>query len=376
MRNAEGEGRPPVAIVGVRGIPNRYGGFERLVEVLAPHLARRGHDVTVFCEADDNAEADWWNGVRRRFIRRRFDGAAGTIAYDLDSFRGVESGSVALLFGYGTAIFQPLLRAKRIPHAVNMDGVEWQRAKWGAAARQWLRLNEGIAARTADLLIADHPEIAASIEARFGHRPEMIAYGVDLPAGMSQPEPSHPLLEIYSRGGFHLVIARPEPENQTRMLLEAWAECGTDMPMLVIGKFDATDYGRSLMADFPGAHFAGPVYDMPVLDRLRERALTYLHGHSVGGTNPSLIEAMAAGALVVAHDNRFNRWVLGDGGPYFRNAAELACILAAPPQGEARARHLAAARARCTTDFLWPHILARYEAVVETLAGRLAHRGM
>jgi glycosyltransferase involved in cell wall biosynthesis len=327
--------------------------------------------VTVFCETDEVRQPDRWQGVERIFLARRFGGAAGTIAYDLESFRRVRPGSVALLFGYGTAIFQPLLRARRVPHAVNMDGIEWKRAKWGHAARWWLRLNEALAARVADVLIADHPEIALSIQTRFGRVPEMIAYGVELPVTAARPDPSHPLLERYPPDGFDLVIARPEPENQIRLLLEGWQASGAACPLLVVGLFGSTDYGRALMADFPTAHFAGPIYDMPVLDCLRRRARTYLHGHSVGGTNPSLIEAMAAGALVVAHDNRFNRWVLGEGGLYFRDARDLAAILASPPTGVARAAHLAAARARCEADFLWPHILARYETVVATLSDRL-----
>lgn len=371
MPEAERIPRPPVSIVGVRGIPNQYGGFERLVEVLAPFLVARGHAVTVYCDAAEAIPADCWQGVNRIFIPRRLQGAAGTLSYDLASFMRVPVGSVALLFGYGTALFQPILKLRGIPHAVNMDGIEWQRAKWGPAARLWLRANERIAATLADILIADHPEIAASIASRFERTAEMIAYGVTLQAEQAASELTHPLLDRYGKGQFHLIIARAEPENQCRLLLEAWLASGAARPMLVIGRFDSTDYGRSLMADFPQVHFAGPVYDVPVLNVLRRRALTYLHGHSVGGTNPSLIEAMAAGGLVVAHDNPFNRWVLGAGGPYFRDVPDLAAILAAPPTGQHRMAYLEAARARCEADFLWPHVLAGYGRVIDRLATRL-----
>jgi glycosyltransferase involved in cell wall biosynthesis len=361
-----------VGIVSVRGIPNRYGGFERLVEVLAPHLVSTGREVTVFCEAQPgDPEQDLWNGVHRRFLPRRLPGPAGTLGYDVESILRLQKGSVALVFGYGTAIWHAqLFRNRGIPHCVNMDGIEWQRAKWGRLAREWIRLNEGHAVRKADVVIADHPEIQRSLADRFGAKSRMIAYGVGF-LNPAEPVPLHPLLETCPDMGFHLIIARPEPENQIRLLLGGWAAAGKGLPMLVIGDFASTDYGRALIADFPDARFVGPVYDAAVLNALRRRASTYLHGHSVGGTNPSLIEAMAAGGLVVAHDNPFNRWVLGEGGLFFSDAAGLARILGDAPEGAVRARMIEAAAERCRADFLWPHILAEYTAIVEDLEAML-----
>lgn len=361
-----------VGIVSVRGIPNRYGGFERLVEVLAPHLVSTGRRVTVFCEKEEgDPDHDIWNGVERRFLPRRLPGPGGTLGYDVESILRLEKGSVALVFGYGTALWHHwLFRNRGIPHCVNMDGIEWQRAKWGRLAREWIRLNEGHAVRKADVVIADHPEIQASLAQRFGTNSRMIAYGVSFP-DRSAALPDHPLLQTCPDMGFHLVIARPEPENQIRLLLEGWTMAGRPLPMVVVGNFTATEYGRALIADFPEARFVGAVYDAAVLDAIRARAATYLHGHSVGGTNPSLIEAMAAGGLVVAHDNPFNRWVLGSGGLYFGNAAQLSALLAQPPSGAARAAMIEAAAARCRADFLWPHILAEYTGVVERLESLL-----
>lgn len=361
-----------VGIISVRGIPNRYGGFERLVEVLAPHLVSTGREVTVFCEAKPGDPAqDMWHGVERRFLPRRLPGPAGTLGYDIESILRLKKGSVALVFGYGTALWHnQLFRNRGIPHCVNMDGIEWQRAKWGRVAREWIRLNEGHAVRKADVVIADHPEIQKSLADRFGTASEMIAYGVSF-ADPAAPLPDHPLIQCYPAMGFHLVIARPEPENQIHMLLEGWEKSGRQLPMLVIGNFTATDYGRAMIAAHPDAHFAGAVYDAAALDALRARAATYLHGHSVGGTNPSLIEAMAAGGMVIAHDNRFNRWVLGEGGLFFASADALAPMLSAPPSGATRERLMAAAADRCRADFLWPRILERYTAVVEQLEALL-----
>ena len=362
-----------VAIISVRGIPNRYGGFERLVEVLAPHLVSTGRRVTVFCEADaPDIRNDQWRGVERHFIRRRLPGPMGTIAYDVESMIKVKPGSVALVFGYGTAILHgALLSGRGIPHCVNMDGIEWMRAKWSPAARKWLKINELKAAKYGDVLISDHPEIANSLQQRFGVPSEMVAYGVDIKTDAGTSDARHPILDAFAGRPFHLIIARPEPENQIRLLLEGWRASGGGTPVIIVGNFESTDYGRQLMSDFSEAHFAGPIYDAAVLDALRARASCYLHGHSVGGTNPSLIEAMAAGALVVAHDNVFNRWVLGDGGLFFEDAEQLGALMRGLPAAAEREGMIANAHARCREDFMWPQILERYTDIVERLEARL-----
>lgn len=362
-----------IYLIGVRGIPNRYGGFERLVEVLAPHLVLQGHRVTVFCEVDTGIAApanDLWHGVHRHYIRTLTRGPLGTIEYDWRSFRAVEPGGIAFIFGYGTGLFQSRLKRLGIRHTVNMDGIEWQRAKWGRAARAWLRFNESAAVRYADELIADHPEIQDYLRKQLNTASTMIAYGVDEAA--LKPEetlPAHPLLSQYPEHGYFLVVARPEPENQIHVLLNAYAASQRRLPMLVLGNFEANSYGRDLRACHPEVHFAGGVYDAQALDALRRRSALYLHGHSVGGTNPSLIEAMAAGSVVVAHDNVFNCWVLGpQGGLYFNGADDLRALLDAPPLSQTlRAEFVAAAQGRCREQFLWGQILDAYVEAVDRL---------
>jgi glycosyltransferase involved in cell wall biosynthesis len=355
-----------IYLIGVRGIPNRYGGFERLIEVLAPFLAGQGHRVTVFCEVEAGQPTpidDQWQGVHRRYIDTRTSGPFGTIEYDWRSFRAVPKGAIALIFGYGTGIFQRRLQRLGVRHAVNMDGIEWKRAKWGRAARVWLRWNERVAIRYADELIADHPEIQAYLLSAFDVPSTMIAYGVD-DSALVPPEatPAHPLLSQYADGSYFLAVARPEPENQLHVLLEAYTNSSRRLPLVVIGNFDANAYGRALKQAHPEAHFAGGVYNAHALDALRRRSALYLHGHSVGGTNPSLIEAMAAGAWVVAHDNRFNRWVLQDGGMYFRDATSLRDLM--DESGiDHRAHHVSNARRRCREAFLWRDILDAYSQV-------------
>jgi glycosyltransferase involved in cell wall biosynthesis len=360
-----------VFIVGTRGVPNRYGGFERLVEVLAPYLVQCGHEVTVFCEPerpDSGIQFDTWHGVHRRFIQTS-GGALGTLQYDFRSIRMVPRHSVVLLFGYGTALFQLRLKALGIPHAVNMDGIEWQRAKWGVVARAWLRLNEFIATRLADLLIADHPEIGNYLARRFGVESRMIAYGVDLGAGRDVAA-CHDVLDKYRNQPFFLVIARAEPENQIHVILEAYRLSKSPVPLVIVGNFDATPYGRGLKADNPAVDFVGAVYEEKVLNRLRSTASLYLHGHSVGGTNPSLIEAMAAGGVIVAHDNVFNRWVAGSGALYFSHSAALAGHFRNPPGESLRSALRSAAARSCEAQFSWGHVLQAYAVVVDELCAK------
>lgn len=359
-------------MIGVRGIPNRYGGFERLVEVLGPHLAEAGYEVTVYCESPQTEivapSSDFWRNVRRHFVPVTTSGPLRTLQYDWRSFSAVPRDAVALIFGYGTALFQFHLKLKGVRHAVNMDGIEWQRAKWGIGARAWLRLNEFAATRLSDELIADHPEIQRYLRETRGVSSTMIAYGVAAEPFSQGPAPAHPLLDQHAGKPYLLIIARPEPENQIHLLLEA-GRIACAAPMVVIGNFAANEYGLNLMRQHPQVTFAGPVYDTAVLDAMRRGAQLYLHGHSVGGTNPSLIEAMAAGAMVVAHDNPFNRWVMGDdGGLFFKSASQLAAIIAKPPTPQERSRLISAALASCQQRFLWPHILGQYESLVERLS--------
>eukprot|EP01031_Cornospumella_fuschlensis_P013669 gene13669-16711_t len=198
----------------------------------------------------------------------------------------------------------------------------------------------------------------------------MIAYGIDDSAlKPDETQLRHPLLEKYPENGYFLIVARPEPENQIHVLLDAYARSRRHLPMVVLGNFEANAYGRQLRASHPEAHFAGGVYDAQVLDALRRRSALYLHGHSVGGTNPSLIEAMAGGALVAAHDNVFNRWVLSDaGGLYFTSAEDLRRDMdGAPFSPQRRESQVAAARQRCMEQFRWQRILADYDAVLARL---------
>jgi glycosyltransferase involved in cell wall biosynthesis len=356
-----------VLILGTRGIPARHGGFETFAEDLALYLTGRGHEVTVFCqvEAGQPAGTDFWNGVRRILVPAG-DGAMGTIAFDwggVNHLRRKRKRGVVLTLGYNTAIFSLLHLLRGIPNVMNMDGLEWKREKWSKSQRAWLWLNELCGARFSDHLIADHPEIARHLQRHTrSSKITTIPYGAD--ALMSAPV--EPLGQWgLSPKGYYLLIARPEPENSILETVSAYSRKRRGIPLVVLGNYQPEFnpyHARVLDAASEEVKFAGAIYDKGVVQSLRFHARAYVHGHQVGGTNPSLVESLAAGNAVLAHDNPFTRWVAGRGALYFKDtdsAAGLFDLLAERP--ELLSPMEAASRLRHEQEFSQEKVLGEYE---------------
>jgi glycosyltransferase involved in cell wall biosynthesis len=361
-----------VHILGTRGIPNRHGGFEAFTERLAPWLASRGWEVSVYVQLEPGQArgATTWRGVHLVHVPVRHHGARGSIAFDWTSARqAAAQGDALLTFGFNTAVFFLLHRLAGRPHLVNMDGLEWKRPKWSAPVRAWFLVNSWIAGWTATALVADHPEIARRLAGRPFTAPiTVIPYGADA-LGEVSPAPLRPLELV--PGAFALVVARSEPENSILEMVRAWSARSRPFPLLVVGDYTASGSAyqqRVRAAAGPDVRFPGPIYDHTTLHALRRHARLYLHGHTVGGTNPSLVEALGAGSATLAHDNVFNRWVAGDAARYFADeaacAAELDALLADADQCEDLGRR---ARARHAEAFQWSMVLPRYEALLEQL---------
>ncbi len=321
-----------IAILGTRGIPARYGGFETFAEQLSVRLVQRGFDVTVYAESDGPPPPDAvYRGVRVRYRRRPRWGAASVIAYDCaclwDARRGYD---LVYMLGYGAAWACWWPRLWGTPVWINVDGLEWARSKWSLPARVYLRVMEWVATRAATRLIADAEAIAQRFRQSYprGAPCTTIAYGADL------VDPDRVSLAPLARWGltprqYALVVARPEPENHVLEIVEGYLQSRSAWPLVVVGNVNgSTRYQRRLLAlANPRVRFIGAVYDVGQLTALRAHAAVYLHGHSVGGTNPSLLESMACGTPVIAHDNPFNREVAGSEAAYFRYPADIAHIL-------------------------------------------------
>jgi glycosyltransferase involved in cell wall biosynthesis len=356
-------------ILGIRGIPAAHGGFETFAEHLALYLRDRGWRVIVYCQESGQGpiEYDSWNGIERVRIPVRGDGAASTIIFDWISIReATRHRDLCLTLGYNTAIFDAVLRLKGIPNVINMDGIEWIRAKWGWAAKTWFWLNDWIGCWVGNHLIADNPAIKTHLMTRVrGSKITMIPYGA-VPVDEA-PEESVRALGL-EPGRFMTVIARPEPENSIYEIVKAFSAKPRGYKLAVLGTYQSENaYHRTVKAAASDeVMFLGAIYDAPVVQALRFHSVAYIHGHQVGGTNPSLVEALGAGNAVIAHDNRFNRWVAGQGASYFDSVESLCTqfdsIINDP---EALVAMRDASKRRFKRALTWPIVLGEYERVLE-----------
>jgi glycosyltransferase involved in cell wall biosynthesis len=356
-----------LSIVGTRGIPARHGGFETFAERLALHLTSRGWEVSVYCQLDGPGKRseDHWRGIKRIKIPVTAQGAPGTMIFDWKStWHASRKSRLVLTLGYNTAIFSLLYRIKGIPNIINMDGLEWQRAKWGPLEKTWLYLNDRVARRLANHLIADHPKIESYLrEITPQDKITMIPYGAD-----TIKDADVSLIEALDLrpGQYCLVIARLEPENSILEIVTAFSSKQRGQQLIILGDFNPEQrpFHRSLSAaGSEEVRFVGAIHDQPAVASLRHFATLYIHGHTVGGTNPSLVAAMGADVPVLAHDNGFNRWVCGGSAVYFDSEPELSLLLDRLLEDNKEFKEQAAALLeRQRSQFCWDDILSSYDA--------------
>lgn len=356
-------------ILGTRGVPAAHGGFETFAERLSLFLVERGWDVTVYCQEDGEAPVveDTWHGVRRARIAVLEPGAKGTVVFDWKATQhAARRGGLCLTLGYNTAVFCTVLRLKGIPNLINMDGIEWRRPKWGKAEKAWLYLNDWAGCWLGNHLVADNPGIKEHLATRVAERKiTMIPYGAD----EITSAPVEPVQALGLEPGRYLtLIARPEPENYILELVHGFSAKPRGYDLVVLGDFDIEQnaFHQSVVdAASEEVKFLGAIYHKPLLKSLRFHSAAYVHGHQVGGTNPSLVEAMGAGNAIIAHDNRFNRWVAGSAAEYFECAdtfsAHLDELLNNPGRLPALRK---ASRERFREIFTWDHVLQQYEALL------------
>ena len=368
-----------IAMIGTRGVPARYGGFETAVEEIGRRLVAAGHEVTVYCRGERHPEREYL-GMRLVHLPAVRHKVAETLSHTALSVthttwrrltrRGPD---VALVFNAANAPLLPVLRATRTPVATHVDGLEWKRTKWSGTGRRYYRLAESLAVRWSDALIADARGIQDYYTERFGAASVFIPYGAPI---VERPDTAKLAEAGYEPGGYHLVVARFEPENHVHVAVEGYRRSSATRPLVVVGSApysdDYTRQVKELAGDDPRIRFLGGVWDQDLLDSLYAGTLTYLHGHSVGGTNPSLLRAMGAGAPVVAYDVNFNREVLGEeAGRFFSDAESLARqVEAAEADPGAAADRGAAARKRAAEHYVWDDVAAAYERLCEDLRAR------
>lgn len=354
-------------ILGTRGVPAIHGGFETFAERLSIQLVQCGWRVIVYCQEEGIGKEilDTWQGVERVRIPVVGSGAWGSIKFDWKSIaHAAQHRDLCLTLGYNTAIFCSVLRIKGIPNIINMDGIEWSRSKWGPVAKVWLWLNERAACRLGNHLIADHPAIKEHLSLHVSpSKITTIAYGADLLADL--PETRVRALGL-EPGMYMTLIARPEPENSVLEVVEGFSRRLRGISLAVLGKYDdSTAFHRAVKAAAgPEVVFLGPIYEKSVIQALRFHCQAYVHGHQVGGTNPSLIEALGAGNAVIAHDNRFNRGVAGDNATYFKDADSLDQALRSLDVTNDLKKMAAASIEIFRENYTWSIIFENYERLL------------
>lgn len=370
-----------IVMLGTRGVPAAYGGFETAIEEIGRRLVADGHEVTVYCRGSKDKPATHL-GMRLVHLPAAPKKALETLSHTalsvlhlLFSRRRYDA---AFVFNAANAVFLPVLRLRRLPVAVHVDGLEWKRTKWGTWGRRYYRGAESLSVRWADALIADAQGIADYYTAEFGVATDLITYGAPI-----QDAPAHDKIgaEGLSVRGYHLVVARFEPENHVLEIVEGFRSSSARKPLVVVGSAPyANDYTARIKSAAAGdkrIRLLGGVWDQDLLDQLYANAMTYLHGHSVGGTNPSLLRAMGAGTPVLAYDVSFNREALGQDGLYFSDAKDVATeLIVAEDRGSENLAHIGdRLRERARETYNWDEVASRYADLATRLQSRTTQRG-
>jgi glycosyltransferase involved in cell wall biosynthesis len=363
-----------IAMIGTRGVPAAYGGFETAVEEIGRRLVARGHDVTVYCRHTAGPVPKEYLGMTLVDLPALRHKILETLSHTLLSVLHASvhrRPDVAFIFNSANAPFVPVLRLRGIPSVVHVDGLEWKRDKWGGAGRRYYRWAEGVAVREADALIADAQGIVDYYQDEFEVPTELISYGTRI----LRDTPTDRLAELGLRpGGYHLVVARFEPENHVDVIVEGYRASGARLPLVVVGSapyaVDHVNRIADLAASDSRIRMLGSVWDQDQLDQLYAHASTYLHGHSVGGTNPSLLRAMGAGTKVIAWDVVFNREVLGADGAYFNRTESIAALIEDSEVNPDRISEVGAAlQERAAKLYNWDSVTASYEGLARRVVG-------
>ena len=320
-----------IAFVSTRGIPNNYGGFEQFAEYISVGMAQRGHEVVVYSPKFHPYQESTYKGVRIKHIyspETWMGSSVGSFFYDFASLRDAlkkedfdiiyEAGYTSIIPAY---IWFNVKKRKRPIFTTNMDGLENKRSKFSPMVRRFLDWEEKMAVKYSHYLIADNMGIHDYYKEKYGKESKFLAYGADIHDDFKAEYVEE--LGLKSEE-YYILIARLEPENNIVMAIEGYLHSKENgrRPLIVVGKTN-TPHGKELVEKYGNernVEFVGGIYDFKKLDSVRHFSKAYFHGHSVGGTNPSLLEAMAAGCFIFAHDNIFNRAVLKENAFYYPSA--------------------------------------------------------
>lgn len=310
-----------IKIVGTVGVPACYGGFETLVENLLDESDSE-HDITVYCSSKSYVErVSFYKNAKTKYIPLEANGLQSILYDTLSIFHAVTNGGGnVLILGVSGAVCLPLVRLfSRAQIITNIDGIEWRRDKWSSFAKWFLKFSEKVAVHYSDVVVSDNQAISDYVKKEYGIESTVIAYGGD-----------HAVTDELqlSDQGYALALCRIEPENNVEMILEGFSH--TDKKIIFIGNWDNSTFGREIRSKY--SHFDNiklldPIYDVERLFEIRKACSFYIHGHSAGGTNPSLVEMMHFAKNIVAFDCDYNRASTEEQALFFSSVDELVEVI-------------------------------------------------
>ena len=318
-----------LAIVGIVGVPANYGGFETLVEYLLD-LLPRFYDITIYCQSNSYPEKmDTYKGAKLEYLDLKANGDQSVIYDSISLWKSIKGFDYILVLGVSGAITIPFIRpftsAKIITH---IDGLEWKRDKWGAFAKRFLKFSESLAVRYSDAIISDNKHIYDYVLEEYGKESHLIAYGANhvTPVDTSLYQKKYSFINE----PYIFTVCRIEPENNIELQLKVFSENDLSIPYVIVGNWNSSEYGMRLYEEYStkkNVILYNPIYTSAELNVLRSNCHYYLHGHSAGGTNPSLVEAMYLALPIIAFGVNYNRETTFNRGIYFADAEELLELL-------------------------------------------------
>ena len=324
-----------IAIVGTNGLPSNYGGFETLVYYLSEYLSC-DYDISVFCSSKGiNNKIESYNNCKLVYIPLKANGAQ-SIPFDIISIlKSYKRFDKVLILGSSGALVLPFLSGYRKKFIFNFGGLDWQRSKWGNLNKKFLRLSEKLGVKYSDYIIADNVGIQDYIKKTYNKKSDLITYGGDQVTKVI-PNESDFIRYPFLKSQYAFSVARIQSDNNIDLLLSSF-DTSSKFPFVMVGNWNNSHYGLETKKKFsnnPNLILLDAIYNQRELNLLRSNCEIYLHGHSAGGTNPALVEAMNLGLAIFAYDCDFNKYTTKSRAHYFKNSKDLICLLKAASKEE------------------------------------------
>jgi len=356
-----------IGILGTRGIPNHYGGFEHICEYVSEGLVQKGHQVTVYNSHNHPYTADKWRGVN---IVHCYDpeylvGTAGQFIYDFNCLRDARKRNfdVVLLMGYTSSSVWGRIYPHNSVIITNMDGLEWKRSKYSKPVQQFLKYAEALAVKHSQYYISDSVAIRSYLKDKYSIESQFIPYGAEPFTDIEREQLDY---ENFNKENYFLLMARMEPENNIEAILEGFNTSNSKRNFKVIGD-TSNRFGKFINHKFKNdsrIEFTGGIFDNAKIRAMQNNSYLYFHGHSVGGTNPSLLEAMASEALIAAHNNPFNKAVLNSDAFYFSDAQDVKELVENVQRNQSEKLMVDNNRQKIQQQFSWGRIIDQYEQFI------------